>query len=191
MKTHGLIKQQTGAALIVALLLLVVMTLIGLAGVRSVALEERMTSNSYDRALGFEGAEAALRVGETAAQAQADAIPPNSGFTSLGVYTDADGTCGSSPCTGGLCSQPDKDCTVRWQDSSFTGWQNASSLSLGSNATTPQYIIEFLGGNFPCDVDNPDVGAQDCNRYRITARSRASGSTDRSMVILQTIYATE
>jgi type IV pilus assembly protein PilX len=184
-------KHEAGVTMIVALILLVIMTLIGLAGVRAVALEERMTSNTFDRALGFQGTEAALRAAETAAQAQADAIPPNKDFNSYGVYTDADSSCGTSACVNGLCSQPDKDCTARWLDSSFTGWQDTSSLGLTSNATAPQYFVEFLGGDFPCDIDNPDTGAQDCNRYRITARSRTADTADRSMVILQTIYATE
>ena len=186
--------RQKGVALIVALILLVVMTLLGLSGVRMVAFEERMTSNSYDRGLAFEGAEAALRAGEAAAQTQADAGPLNSGFVLLGLvygdYNDANSTCGNSPCQNGLCSIPDKDCTVRWFDNSFTGWVNASGLSLTSLASTPQYIVEFLGANFPCNVENPDTGAQDCNRYRVTARSH-DGTSARSMVILQSIYATE
>ena len=97
---------------------------------------------------------------------------------------------GHPPASSGLCSQPDKDCTERWRDSSFTGWVDASGLGLTSLALTPQYIVEFLGGNFPCDIDNPDTGAQDCNRYRITARSH-DGSSDRAMVTLQSIYATD
>lgn len=182
--------RQNGAALIVALILLVVMTLLSLSSVRSVAVNERMTANTFDRGLAFQTAEAALRFGESMAQAQADAIPPNKDFSSYGVHADTDSACTTSTCVNGLCSQPDKDCTERWRDGSFTGWADASSLGLTSLATTPQYFVEFLGGDFPCNVENPTTGAQDCNRYRITARSRDSAS-DRSLVILQSIYATE
>ena len=181
---------QGGVALIVALVLLVVMTMLGLSGVRTVAIGERMTSNTFDRGLAFQATEAALRLGETVAQAQADAIPPNRDFNGNGLYADADNTCGTSPCVNGLCSQPDKDCTERWRDDTFNGWTNAAGLGLTSLATTPQYIVEFLGKNFACNVETPDTGAQDCGRYRITARSQDSGA-DRSMVILQSIYATE
>jgi type IV pilus assembly protein PilX len=172
------------------LILLVVMTLLSLSGVRTVAVGERMTANSHDRGLAFQATEAALRFAETEAQAQADDVPPNDGFDGFGVYNDTNSTCGASPCVSGLCSQPDKDCTERWRDSGFSGWVDASGLGLTSLAMTPQYIVEFLGGNFPCDIDNPDTGAQDCNRYRITARSH-DGSSDRAMVTLQSIYATD
>lgn len=182
-------RQQDGVALVVALILLVIMTLLGLSSVRTVALEERMTSNTFDRSLAFQAAEAGLRAGEIAAQAQANAIPPNSGFVSLGVYVDANDSCVASPCQNGLCAVPDKDCPARWLDPSFGGWVNAGGLGLGSLATTPQYVVEFLGDNFPCNIDDPTTGAQDCNRYRITARSHGGG--DRALVILQSIYATE
>ena len=179
---------QGGAALIVALILLVVMTLLSLSGVRTVAMGERMTANTYDRTLAFQAAEAALRFGETKAQEQADAVPPNKDFSAAGVYSDADSACATSPCTNGLCSQPDKDCTDRWRDGAFTGWVNASGLGLTSLVTTPpQYFVEYLGATYPCDVENPGTGAL-CKRYRITARSNAA---DRALIVLQSIYATE
>lgn len=181
---------QAGAALVVALILLVVMTLLGLSSVRTVSTGERMTANTFDRGLAFQATEAALRLGESVAQLQADAVPPNAGFDALGVHADVNSSCSASPCVNGLCSQPDKDCPERWRDSAFEGWKDAAGLGLTSLATTPQYIVEFLGGDFPCNVENPDTGAQDCNRYRVTARSRGAGS-DRSLVILQSIYATD
>ncbi|MDO9596652.1 MAG: PilX N-terminal domain-containing pilus assembly protein [Azoarcus sp.] len=182
-------QRQAGAALIVALILLVVMTLLGLSSVRTVSQGERMTSNTFDRSLGFQGAEAALRAGEAVADAQSKTIPPNAGFDSSGLYVDVGATCEASPCQNGLCSQPDKDCTARWLDSGFNGWANAAGLGLTALAATPQYIVEYLGGNFPCNVDDPGIGAQNCKRYRVSARSHGGG--DRAMVILQSIYATE
>ncbi|PLX77446.1 MAG: pilus assembly protein [Azoarcus sp.] len=189
MKTAMTPSVQRGAALIVSLILLIVLTLLGLSSIRTVAQEERMTANTFDRSLGFQGAEAALRVGEAVAQLQADAAPANPGFDSAGVYTDSDSSCVVSPCQGGLCSQPDKDCGVRWLDSAFAGCVNAGGLSLGALAETPQYFVEYLGGNFPCNIDDPTSGAQNCKRYRVTARS--SSSSDRANVILQSIYAAE
>ena len=190
---------QCGAALIVSLILLIVLTLLGLSSVRTVAQEERMTANAYDRSIGLQGAEAALRAGEAIAQAQADLAPPNTGFDNGGVNVDSSDACVASPCQNGLCSEPDKDCTERWRvnylcqeaDKSDCGpWTDAAGLSLGSLAETPQYFVEYLGGNFPCNIDAPATGAQSCKRYRITARS-GSGASGRSTVILQSIYATE
>lgn len=181
--------REHGAALIVALILLVVMTLLGLSAVRMVVLEERMTANAYDRGLSFQAAEAALRAGEAAAQANANAVPPNQYFPDNGVWADSNNSCSASPCANGLCAQPDKDCRVRWLDPDFTGWTDATDLELGPLAETPQYFVEFLGSNYPCDIEDPTAGAMDCKRYRVTARSHADA--DRAAVILQSIYATE
>lgn len=185
--------RERGVVLVVALILLVIMTLLTLSGVRMAAFDERMSANTYDRGLAFQAAEAALRAGEAVALAQSKASPLNSGFKLAGLvyggYTDADGSCATSPCQNGLCSIPDKDCTARWLDSSFAGWVDCA-CGLTSLATTPQYFVEFLGANFPCNVDTPGSGAQDCKRYRVTARSD-DGTSGRSMVILQSIYAAE
>ena len=57
---------ERGVALVVALVLMVVATLIGLAGIRGTSLQERMSANLYDRSLAFQRAEAALRDAERA-----------------------------------------------------------------------------------------------------------------------------
>jgi type IV pilus assembly protein PilX len=50
--------------LIVGLILLMVITLLALAGIQGVSLQERMSGNAYDRNLAFQSAEAALRYAE-------------------------------------------------------------------------------------------------------------------------------
>ncbi|MFV8836661.1 PilX N-terminal domain-containing pilus assembly protein [Aquisalimonas sp.] len=56
--------RQRGAALIVSLILLVVMTLIGVFAMRGTTLEERMAGNMRDRSLAFEAGESGLRDAE-------------------------------------------------------------------------------------------------------------------------------
>ena len=56
---------QRGVSLVVVLILLLIMTLLGLAVLRSTLLEERMSANLYDRSLGFQSAEAVLREAES------------------------------------------------------------------------------------------------------------------------------
>jgi type IV pilus assembly protein PilX len=55
---------QRGAVLITALVILFILTLLGVAGMQSTVLEERMAGNYRDRQVAFEAAEAALRAGE-------------------------------------------------------------------------------------------------------------------------------
>ena len=50
-----------GIALPVALILLLIVTLVGLAAMRGTTLQQRMTAHFYDRELAFQAAEAGLR----------------------------------------------------------------------------------------------------------------------------------
>lgn len=61
---HTLYKQG-GAALIISLIFLLLMTLIGVTSMQSTTLQERMAGNTRDRNLALQAAEAALRQGET------------------------------------------------------------------------------------------------------------------------------
>jgi len=61
-------RAQRGAVLLVTLVMLLLLTLIGLASMRLASLEERMAGNLRDRQVAFQAAEAALRAGELAAR---------------------------------------------------------------------------------------------------------------------------
>lgn len=164
------IHRQRGVALVIALILLVVMTLLGLTAMRNVTLEEKMAGQTFDRSVSFQAAEAALR--EAEAWVESNKPTPASG----------------SGCTAGVCGLPSAGALERWNDSSFAGWINATAVSSSSVTVTPQYFIEYLGNTFPCDPDDLTKTA-DCKRYRVTARSNAGA--DRASVMLQSIYATE
>jgi len=62
-------REQRGNTLLVVLILLLIMTLLGLASLRGAMLEERMTGNQFERSLVFQAVEAALREGEAVAMA--------------------------------------------------------------------------------------------------------------------------
>lgn len=57
-------KKQQGAILIVALIMLLLLTIIGLSSMRGTSLQENMTGNMRDSNLSLQAAEAALRKGE-------------------------------------------------------------------------------------------------------------------------------
>lgn len=176
-----------GVALVVALVLLLVITTMGVASIRSVVLEEKMASNHFDRALAFQAAEAGLRAGEALAHAQSQAVPPHPLAAALNTPTSAN-ECSSS-CNQGVCAPPGAFCNERWNIINFTGWVNANDIELTDLAgAAPQYFIEYLGSNFPCDPGQPDSNLT-CTRYRVTARSNAGN--DRAVVMLQSIYATQ
>lgn len=55
---------QRGAALVVALIMLLLLTIIGLTSIRGTSLQENMASNLRESSLSLQAAEAALRKGE-------------------------------------------------------------------------------------------------------------------------------
>lgn len=162
--SHG----ERGATLVVVLILLLVMTILGLAALRGTLLEERMSANMLDRSLGFQAAESALREGE--AVAAAIATPPT-----------------GSGCTNGICGIPNAALADRWRSAAFTGWRSATD-SLGSLPAPAEFIVEFMGEapTWPgCDRAIPVTDLCMAPRYRITSRSTAA---DRAEVLLQTNF---
>ncbi|MDQ8024373.1 MAG: PilX N-terminal domain-containing pilus assembly protein [Moraxellaceae bacterium] len=164
---------QRGIALLVVLILLLIMTLLGLASLRGTLLEERMSGNLFDRSLAFQAAETALRQGEAIAANPATVIPSGS--------TCASGVCG--PPTAGL----DRSLGT-------TGWANAAALTGNTlavpNASDLQYLVEYLGEyntTAKCDqILGPNGKPKDplckAKLFRISAKYESAG---RASVILQ------
>lgn len=173
-------QRQQGVALIVSLILLVVMTIIGLAGIRGITQQERMANHGYDRSLAFQATEAALREVELKVEAN------NASMTTLLGSVDSTTKCNLTADLR-ICAKPVAADEARWLASGFTSWKSLSAVGAGALAVTPQYFVEHLGDNFECQ---PGTGTGDCTRYRITARSN-DGTGSRSYVMLQSIYATE
>lgn len=160
--------KQRGVALVVALILLLIMTVLGLVMLRTTQLEERMSANLYARSLSFQSAEAALREAE------------NLLITSSPTF--------GAGCTDGFCATPVATDADRWVDTAFDGWQDAT-VTLQSLQGTPEYIVEDMGKHpsWPgCDQEVPMQATCLRPRYRITARS-GTGPAD---VLLQSNYMT-
>lgn len=89
-------RRQSGAVLIIGLILLVVLTLLGVQGMRTNLAQERMAFNVKERNLAFQAAEAALRAGERQ--------NPNNGFVhdalALPDPANWDGTASNGAGTG-------------------------------------------------------------------------------------------
>lgn len=170
---------QQGIALVVVLILLLVMTLLGIASLRGTLVEERMSAATYDRGLGFQSAEAALREAEAL-------VATNPTFPTAG-------------CSLGLCAQR-TDIAVgdlpRWEDPA-SPWRNAlADLDVDSDgdgtdvANNPQFLVEEMGPApnwIGCDRQKPMVSVCMSPKFRITARSN---ETDRASVILQSSAST-
>jgi type IV pilus assembly protein PilX len=164
--------------------LLVVATLIGLAGIRNTTLQERMSANMYDRSLAFQRAEAALRAAEVAITANADIDDLNGVDCSPGVAL-----CEIVPATAFVNSN------VNWVNVGSEG--SAYDINNARTSGIPQYHIQFMGTgpsqsnlNLEANADYGNYGnaypPDDVAYYRVTARSsNPQDAGDQAIVILQ------
>lgn len=181
--------RQHGAALVVSLLFLLIMTVIGVTALQVASLEERISGNLRSRNLAFQAAETALRVGEADLNKKLTdhPNPPAPAFDCAnGLYgryqsdMNCDGTADSHPL---------------WQDVDWSsGSGSVVSVPLANVPNPPAYIVQIVSppvrdnnsGSGSLDVTQSATSSSLCF-YRITARG--TGSTLASVVILQSIYS--
>lgn len=178
--------RQEGMALVVALLLLLVITLVGLAAMHGTILQQKMSSNLYDRQVAFQSSEAALRAVE--AMIEQD---PKSSFV-----RDCSALSGSE-CRGDPFSDPNLPTTdiqtvaTGTEDTQFT----AGTVASGQ----PQFVVENMGTfedpaakGLNQTANSMQYGGSGVGQphtfYRITVRSGNPASVgDRSIVTLQSM----
>lgn len=169
--------RQHGVVLIVALIILAALTILGVTGMSTTSLQERMAANLHDRQIAFQTAEAALRAGEN--YIQSNTIDPTKFTTS---------------CTGGLCDCSDKatGCTTYWTDPTLKVWTTSGkhftvTTTFSQVAAQPEYIIEFMGYTDPGGTPPGYVPkAGDPMMFRITALG--TGQSPNAKVMLQSTY---
>lgn len=81
-------RYEAGAVLIVVLVMLLIMTGLGVASMRSSGLQEKMAGGARDQNVAFQAAEAALRVGESFVSSQV----ASKGLAAIDLFKDA-GNC--------------------------------------------------------------------------------------------------
>lgn len=174
-------RRQQGFVLIVALVLLLVLTVLGLAAAQSTSLEERMAGNARNQDMAFQAAEAALRAGQKCVQL---ALAACSSFST--------GTTGGN---GAYLFSPTST-TVIWAQPSF--WTTAGNTldyntvaapNLPQVALQPQFIIEQLPAVAAPGMNLGQAqfggGAPGIQRWRIT--TLGTGGDQSSTVMLQEV----
>lgn len=179
------VHRQSGIALVVALLLLVIISLVGLAAVRGTIMQQKMASNMYDRSLQFQAAEAAMR-------AAADLIPNNPGIIARNCAA------GGVVCLANPFTDPNVPPSAYQTVVSGTGSGQFITSSLSVNGSAPQFVVENMGNwvdpssntGYNQSANAHNYGAQGASTtaiyYRITARSAdPSAVGTRAVVTLQ------
>ncbi|HMB74618.1 MAG TPA: PilX N-terminal domain-containing pilus assembly protein [Gammaproteobacteria bacterium] len=160
-----LFRRERGAALIIALVFLIVLTMLGVSSMRTTTLQQRMAGNQRDSNLAFQAAEAGLREAEQFLRQAA--LPRFVGNDGLLQRQD----------NGGLASFWR---TYDWDTGSVT------AAAVPGVAEPPRYVIEELPP-VQAKGDSLRFGAMpEPEFYRVTSRA-VGGSTD-TVSILQVTY---
>lgn len=176
---------QQGIALVVALILLVLITLVGLAAVRGTILQQKMASNQYDREVAFQSAEAAIR--------EAAVLIPT---TPSIIWHNCQ--------AGGITCLPnpfnDPSLPTAAINTVSSGTAAGDYTATGTASGQPQYVVENMGNwvdqntntGFGQTGNSRNYGVQGASGtavyYRITARSGDPAVVgDRAVVTVQAV----
>lgn len=191
--------QQRGITLAIVLIMLLIVTVLGVASIRGATTQERMVGNFYDRTLAMQAAESALREAFSAVSASKNAPAGTIDCTSLTNTNKAQ--CAAIPTNTFTSTSADWRSATKINNALPNG-NITKDLSTNS---APQYLIQKIavkasGGGASAlassDDDSFDLGTGDRNQgksgggsnvYRIIARSHnPSDANDesRSLVVL-------
>jgi len=167
--------KQSGAVLVVSLMLLVIMTLVGVTAMRTTILQEKMSGNTRDSTISLQAAETVLLDGEDYLENTINALAAAFNGAQLGLYA--------------LDSNPDLFDNATWVNS--IAFRRANPYP--GVASQPRFIIEISGevgdgGNDPnvagSYASSTDIGTPFA--FRVTARG--TGGTDNAVTIIQSNY---
>jgi type IV pilus assembly protein PilX len=184
----------SGAALFISLVFLLILTVIGLAGMQNTSLQEKMAGHLRERSLAFQAAESALRAGETYLATSMPAFVCN--IDDDGLYINSTpGSSSDCPTAKGSPSSKQTDHPYPPDNENF--WKDNSDVRrLGDNshqydqlAEKPKYVLEVLSSGVPGAAVTLEAGipvsASTIKYYRITARGVGRDSS--SVVVTQSV----
>jgi type IV pilus assembly protein PilX len=178
--------QQRGMALIVSLILLLVLTLLGLAAMQNTSLEERMAGNLRAENVAFQASESALRAGES--------------WLGAVTLTTQPATTNTSPATGQVWAldapNPNTGTNLTWWLESDASWWTTNGIAYtgalkytatDSLSVQPRYAIEQAG----FVRDTLVVGQQQdySGRWFYQTTSRGVDTGGRGEVMLRSTFA--
>lgn len=208
-----MMKRQAGSALIIGLIILLLMFILGTAGMRTTILEERMAGNVRDLNNAFQAAELGLQDGEQDINNKDPItlrrIRPND-YKKLHFSASCINT--SNPSLNGLClaadTNPPKWIAINWNATTaplpYREYAQYTSMNTAVGATTiipppdlasvsrqPRYILEYLG-----EVGSLVVGkapAPVTIYYRVTTQGYGIAMADTTnqplaRIMLQSVY---
>lgn len=208
-------QKQKGSALIIGLTILVIMLIIGTAGMRTTIMEEKMAGNARDLNNAFQAAEGGLVDGEYDLL-NFDIVNSKKPIRSID-YSKSDFTvnCGLTQTTrdfDGLClpeldpTEPPQWLVIDWTRAGTPGTNplpyreygqrtkinDTSPPDLLNVSRQPRYILEYLGKEMLGSLEIGQAKQVKITFYRVTTQGYGIAMTDDSQpiarVMLQSIY---
>jgi len=187
-------QKQQGAVLVVSMLVLLVMTMIGLAAVQTNVLQEKMAGNMLDKNMAFQAAEAGLRAAE-------NKVRPG-GFSAAQLTScEAGNDVAVSPTVSVICyelntdPEPDPLDPATWNTAANYTEVDAVDFTRVGGQAFPKYFITSLGRqpsggltNLAQGTGTPPVGAN-IVYFRVTARG--TGGSDNAQSVLRSYFAVQ
>lgn len=168
-------KQQSGATLIVSLVILVSLTILGVTSMQATRTEVSMAGNLRESGLTFNAAEAGLRAAETFVDTSITKTIYND--NSIGLYNKTD-------------EDPNYSDSATW-----TTGQDAST-SLAHVSAQPKFVVKYLGDRSQNEVAAVNIGSYGSSQpgmtvsnFRVTARG--VGQTGNSYRYVQSYFGKE
>jgi type IV pilus assembly protein PilX len=169
-------RRQRGAILVTSLLLLLILTVLGVAMMKMTNMQERMAGNTRDLNLALQGAEAALRDGEGRVDGLTD-FPTLSQIAGC-VWCDR----------GVLPIELDDPSVFDWdtdsQEFGVDGVKEFGTLDVGNLDEDPRFTIEESARDRDSLLVDPEG-----ERVFYTVTSRSTGATGRTNTVLQSTFA--
>ena len=189
------VRRQRGAALLVALCVMLVLLLLGVSAARNAINAEKSARGERDRQVALQAAEAALTDAERdieGGNAPASARAGLFSHDSAAGFVDG---CGAGPANLGLCRRAEPSAAPAWQRARLAASDGERSIEYGrftgaklpsgrgtQPARQPRYVIELM----PYARAGEDAGQRTGNFYRVTAIG--FGASDATRVVLQSYY---
>lgn len=176
MNLHDFPGKQKGVVLVVALIMLLLMTILGVSSMQTTTLEEKMSGAIRDKQIAFQAGEVALRIGE--AFLTAASLPTFN--NTVGLYSPSGtGSDQWQSVTWSAATEAACNCNI------VSNTDIPALVALGVPA--PRYIIEELpAGSLPGTslVVGFSAGSQ-ASMYQVTARGQGKGG---GVAVLQSTY---
>ncbi|MEX2490003.1 MAG: pilus assembly protein [Pseudomonadales bacterium] len=188
-----MIQRQSGVALFMSLVMLLILTLLGLSSVQTTTLQERMSRNARDTNLAFQAAEAAVKEAEVVLEGTTSLIPYEDNNNEGRYYSvpppDGNGKVDLLPCS--INATPCFD----WENDGWSEGPRGFKVvdnSIDGVSEQPRYMIEFVktvvSEEDRLNIENIGGGTGSGRTQMFRATALGYGGTETAQVLIQITY---